>query len=43
MIHQVELPRTTPSTTDCLAWSDDGELAIATGQEVYILVKHKSP
>ena len=27
-----------PSATDCLAWSEDGELAIAAGEYVHILV-----
>jgi len=27
-----------PSTTNCLAWSEDGELAIAAGECVHILV-----
>ena len=29
-----------PTTTNCLAWSGDGELAIATGEYVHILVFH---
>lgn len=33
-----------PSSQDCLAWSADGELAIAAGEEVYFLVpRHGSP
>ena len=27
-----------PSSPDCLAWSPDGELAIAAGEEVYLLI-----
>lgn len=27
-----------PNTPNCLAWSDDGELAIAAGEYVHILV-----
>ena len=27
-----------PSSQDCLAWSQDGELAIAAGEEVYLLI-----
>lgn len=30
-----------PSTINCLAWSDDGELAIAAGEYVHILVSGK--
>lgn len=27
-----------PSSLDCLAWSSDGELAVAAGEEVYLLI-----
>lgn len=27
-----------PSSQDCLAWSSDGELAVAAGEEVYLLI-----
>ena len=27
-----------PSSQDCLAWSQDGELAVAAGEEVYLLI-----
>lgn len=27
-----------PSSQDCLAWSPDGELAVAAGEEVYLLI-----
>lgn len=37
MLENVQLPFF-PSTTDCLAWSEDGELAIAAGEYVHILV-----
>lgn len=33
-----------PSSQDCLAWSSDGELAVAAGEEVYLLIpKDGSP
>ena len=33
-----------PSSQDCLAWSPDGELAVAAGEEVYLLIpRHGSP
>lgn len=32
-----------PNTTNCLAWSDDGELAIAAGEYVHILVSRDFP
>ena len=28
-----------PSALNCLAWSQDGDLAIAAGENVYILVR----
>lgn len=34
----VELPLT-PSSPNCLAWSADGEIAIAAGEDVHLLVK----
>ena len=37
MLPQVQIP-VQPSSTDCLAWSSDGELAIAAGEEVYLLI-----
>ena len=37
MLRNVELPFF-PSATDCLAWSEDGELAVVAGEHVHILV-----
>ena len=37
MLPLVHLP-VQPSSQDCLAWSSDGELAIAAGEEVYLLI-----
>ena len=37
MLNPVEL-RLFPSCQDCLAWSADGELAVAGGEYVHILV-----
>lgn len=37
MLADVKLPFH-PTTTHCLAWSDDGELAIAAGDFVHLLV-----
>ena len=35
----IELPQTKPLTQNCLAWSDDGELAVAAGEHIVILGK----
>ncbi|KAL9006739.1 MAG: hypothetical protein Q9188_000517 [Gyalolechia gomerana] len=40
MLADVKLPFH-PTATDCLAWSEDGELAIAAGEFVHILVPIK--
>ena len=37
MLSPVQIP-VQPSSQDCLAWSSDGELAIAAGEEVYLLI-----
>ena len=37
MLPRVHIP-VQPSTPDCLTWSPDGELAIAAGEEVYLLI-----
>lgn len=38
MLQDIELPFH-PSTTNCLAWNqDDGQLALAAGEYVHILV-----
>ena len=37
MLPRVHIP-VRPSSENCLAWSPDGELAIAAGEEVYLLV-----
>lgn len=37
MLENVQLPGF-PSATNCLAWSEDGELAVAAGEYVHILV-----
>lgn len=37
MLQEVPLPFT-PSVANCMTWSTDGELAIATGEYVHILV-----
>ena len=37
MLPPVHLPFQ-PSSHDCLAWSPDGELAVAAGEEVYLLI-----
>ena len=37
MLPLVQIP-VQPSSTDCLAWSSDGELAVAVGEEVYLLI-----
>jgi len=37
MLENVQLPYF-PSATNCLAWSEDGELAVAAGEYVHILV-----
>ena len=37
MLASIKLPFY-PTTTDCLAWSEDGELAIAAGESVHLLV-----
>ncbi|KAI9869746.1 MAG: hypothetical protein M1830_005138, partial [Pleopsidium flavum] len=42
MLPAIELPFH-PSATDCLSWSEDGELAVAAADHVHILVpKHKA-
>ncbi|KAL9131463.1 MAG: hypothetical protein Q9217_000611 [Psora testacea] len=38
MSTEVELVQTKPSCENCLAWSEDGELAIAAGENIIILV-----
>lgn len=38
MLKNVELPFY-PSTTNCLVWSEDGELAIAAGEFIHLLVE----
>lgn len=38
MLRDLEVPFL-PSTTDCLSWSQDGELAIAAAEHVHILVR----
>jgi hypothetical protein len=42
MLSPVELSLA-PSCEDCLAWSPDGELAIAAGDSVQILVRVPQP
>lgn len=37
MLREIEVPFF-PSSTDCLSWSEDGELAIAAADHVHILV-----
>lgn len=37
MLPRVHIP-VRPSSEECLAWSPDGELAIAVGEEVYLLI-----
>ncbi len=37
MLRDLEVPFV-PSATDCLSWSEDGELAIAAAEHVHILV-----
>ena len=37
MLPPVHIP-VQPSSQDCLAWSPDGELAVAAGEEVYLLI-----
>ena len=37
MLPDVEL-NFQPSISNCLAWSDDGELAVAAGEFVHVLV-----
>lgn len=37
MLPRVHIP-VRPSSEECLAWSPDGELAIAAGEEVYLLI-----
>lgn len=37
MLRDLEVPFV-PSATDCLSWSEDGELAIAAAEYVHILV-----
>lgn len=37
MLRDLEVPFV-PSATDCLSWSEDGELAIAVAEYVHILV-----
>ena len=37
MLPSVQIP-VQPSSTDSLAWSSDGELAVAAGEEVYLLI-----
>ncbi|MCJ1249290.1 hypothetical protein MMC30_006513 [Trapelia coarctata] len=41
MLENVQLPGF-PSSTNCLAWSEDGELAIAAGEYVHILIPNRS-
>ncbi|KAL8681028.1 MAG: hypothetical protein Q9186_002801 [Xanthomendoza sp. 1 TL-2023] len=41
MLRDVKLPFF-PSTTDCLAWSEDGELAIAAGESVHLLIPRRN-
>lgn len=43
MLSPAQIP-VQPSSQDCLAWSSDGELAVAAGEEVYLLIpQHGSP
>lgn len=35
----MELLQTKPSCENCLAWSEDGELAVAAGEHVVLLGK----
>ena len=43
MLPPVQIP-VQPSSQDCLAWSPDGELAVAAGEEVYLLIpQHAGP
>ena len=37
MLPPIHIP-VQPSSQDCLAWSPDGELAVAAGEEVYLLI-----
>lgn len=37
MLNDIRLPFH-PTTTDCLAWSEDGELAVAANEFVHVLV-----
>ena len=37
MLPLVQIP-VQPTSQDCLAWSPDGELAVAAGEEVYLLI-----
>lgn len=37
MLPRIHIP-VQPSSQDCLAWSPDGELAVAAGEEVYLLI-----
>lgn len=37
MLHYIEVAFL-PSATDCLSWSEDGELAIVAADHVHILV-----
>ena len=37
MDYKLDLPQTRPSTENCLAWSEDGELAVAAGEHIVIL------
>ncbi len=38
MLPDIELPFQ-PSATNCLSWSEDGELAVAAADHVHILVR----
>ena len=43
MSTKVDIPQSKPSCGDCLSWSEDGELAIAAGENVVILVPNLRP